>query len=551
MSNYWKKRIEEEMKAKQEADTSIGIELKRLHNHHFRNIELELDSFIQKYADKNVIEPREARKRVSVMDVVAFSEKAKRYVEEKNFSPQANAELAIYNMKMKMNRLELLQYNIDLELVALADTEHKMTEKFLNAEFVQEMNFQAGILSEFVPNPKMIGHMAQAIINTPYQGANWSQRIWSRQNELRSYVANMAAETLLRGRNATKLVPEIRRLFDVSASHAKRLAVTETARIQTAVQKASYEENGFDQYEFMPEPTACEICAVHRGKIYKVTDMEPGKNAAPMHPHCHCSTAPYVDRGKLGNRFTKIEEKKEETHEVDIDDLFMDENDVNKYFKEQEKIDKAYREEYNYVRDKDWQLLFQSAGNITEEEMVFAYANESRTTGYIATPNSFKINKSLYSHNPSLINKFDEKTIEIMDKVMERNKAPFNFKVDRYMDSDVFGVIINQNKHLINLNYDLDKIIETINVEGANFVNAGFTSTSRVPKDNFFKNRDIKLVIDIPKDSNVFVTENHEESEIILPRNTKFEIYGLEIKNNQYVFNMKVTGDYHDERKRF
>ena len=74
---------------------------------------------------------------------------------------------------------------------------------------------------------------------------------------------------------------------------------TELARVQTEAQKQSYERNGYDQYEFIAEPTACPICQALDGKVFDVKKMLPGENASPIHPHCHCSTAAYMDRAEF------------------------------------------------------------------------------------------------------------------------------------------------------------------------------------------------------------------------------------------------------------
>lgn len=299
MSDYWKERIAQEMQYRQKEDTQIGAEMTKLFNRQYQAIQDEIDLFMKKYGDGQKITPAEAKKRVSEMDVVNFADKAKRYVQEKNFSPEANAELKIYNLKMKVSRFEMLQYHIDLEMVALADGERQIAEKYLNQTFVQEMNLQAGILGEFVQSPKVITHLAKAIIDTPYDGVVWSDRIWERQTALRLIVANLVQDTILRGRNAVTMARFLKQQFDVTGYQAKRLAVTETARVQTQVQKEMYKANQVGKYEFMAEPTACEICAKLDGKIFDTDDMTPGKNAAPMHPHCHCSTGPSADKDKL------------------------------------------------------------------------------------------------------------------------------------------------------------------------------------------------------------------------------------------------------------
>ena len=290
-NDYWKERIKAEQEAKIERDVSLGDEMKRLYDYHFAEIEKEIRAFEQRHADKNGLTLAQVKERVSEMDVKTFEEKAKRYVAEKDFSTKANSELSLYNLKMRMKRLELLQYQMDLEMVALADSEHKMAEKFLNQEYVKELELQAGLLGRSVLSDGAIKQMAQATLNTPFKGATWSSRIWERQDELRYIAAKMTEDLLLKGKNPTDMIPKLRKEFDVSVSEARRLAVTEGARMATEAQKQAFDANGYTEYEFISEPKACDICKPLDGKIFKVKDMEPGKNAAPMHPFCRCSTA--------------------------------------------------------------------------------------------------------------------------------------------------------------------------------------------------------------------------------------------------------------------
>lgn len=291
VNDYWKKRIEAEQLAKMERSATIGDEIGRLYDYHFKELEKEIRAFEQRYADKNGLSLSEVKARVDEMDVRAFEEKAKKYVAEKDFSAKANSELELYNLKMKINRLELLQYQLDIEMVALGDAEHKLTERFLNDEYVKEIENQSGLLGQSVLSAEQVTQTAQTVLNTSFKGATWSNRIWQRQDALREIVARMAEDYLLKGKNPTTMIAKIKKEFGVSASEAKRLAVTEGARVATEAQRQSYKSNGYDEYEFIAEPTACDICKALNGKVFKVKDMEPGENAAPMHPHCHCSTA--------------------------------------------------------------------------------------------------------------------------------------------------------------------------------------------------------------------------------------------------------------------
>ncbi|HFI0114749.1 TPA: minor capsid protein [Streptococcus suis] len=172
----------------------------------------------------------------------------------------------------------------------------------MNDEFVKAIETQSGLLGRSVLSASQIGTAAQAILNTPFHGADWSDNIWKRQTALRDVVARTTVRLLLQGKNPTTMVAQLRKEFNVTAGEAKLLAVTEGARVATEGQKQAYIANEIDEYEFIAEPLACPNCAKKDGKIFKVEDMEPGENAAPMHPWCHCSTEAHFSEDKKDAR---------------------------------------------------------------------------------------------------------------------------------------------------------------------------------------------------------------------------------------------------------
>lgn len=323
-NDYWKKRIEAEQLARMERGATVSDEMVRLYDYHFKELEKEIRAFEQRYADKNGLPLPEVKARVDELDVKAFEEKAKRYVEEKNFSAKANSELALYNLKMKMNRLELLQYQLDLEMVALGNAEHKLTERFLQEEYINTLQAQSGLLGRSVISASQIEKMAQAVLNTSFKGTVWSDRVWQRQDALREIVARMTEDYLLKGKNPTTMISKIRQEFGVSVSEAKRLAVTEGARVATEAERQSFIANGYDEYEFIAEPSACDSCKPLDGKIFKVKDMELGKNAAPMHPHCHCSTAAHFSEDDEYERLIQESWKSQYPHIENVTNKMID-----------------------------------------------------------------------------------------------------------------------------------------------------------------------------------------------------------------------------------
>lgn len=289
---YWEKREAESLKHYLTDEKEYSKRVKEIYEDMLDNVQAEIDSLYARYASKEGITIAEAKKRVSKLDIDEYERKAKRYVKDREFSKVANEEMRIYNLTMKVKRLEMLKAKIGLALVSgHAELEEYMSE-ILKGRTEDELERQAGILGETVlSNDKK----AEAIVNASFHNATFSDRIWMNQNLLKSELSKLLQSGLIQGKNPRALARDLRKRFSVSISNAERLMRTELARVQTEAQKQSFERNGFEQYTFLANVGCCPICQKLNGKHFKVKDMMPGKNAPPMHPNCRCSTSAYED----------------------------------------------------------------------------------------------------------------------------------------------------------------------------------------------------------------------------------------------------------------
>lgn len=307
---YWRQREEEQRQKNITDEKEYQREIERIYADMMDAIQKEIDAFYARYAQKEGITLAEAKKRVSQMDIDEYSRKAKKYVETKDFSDQANEEMRLYNLAMKINRLEMLKANIGLELVSGFDELQKYFDRTLTDKTLEEFERQAGILGKTVQNN---AKFAEAIVNASFHNATFSDRIWMHQDLLKSELAKQLQIGLIQGKSSRELARNIRKVFDVSQESAELLMTTELRRVQTAAAKQSYDRNGNDEYTFLTTNPkgACEICKRLDGKHFKVVDMQPGKNAPPMHPRCHCTTAPYWNE----EEFQKwLEEENQKMH---------------------------------------------------------------------------------------------------------------------------------------------------------------------------------------------------------------------------------------------
>ncbi|MDR1605590.1 MAG: minor capsid protein [Streptococcaceae bacterium] len=214
-------------------------------------------------------------------------------VEDKDFSEYANQLMSMYNMKMKVSRLELLKDEIRLDLFANGVYVEKYFGKTLTDEAKAEYRRQAGILGDTLKT--LDTSDVKHIINGSFHNATFSDRIWSSTNALNNRLDTFLTQSIINGRHPNDVARDVRKMFDVSRAEAERLMRTESARVQADVTMDSYKQAGIDKYEWIAEPGACSICSPLDGKTFDRDKAEYGVNMFPMHPNCRCAVMAAVD----------------------------------------------------------------------------------------------------------------------------------------------------------------------------------------------------------------------------------------------------------------
>ena len=305
---YWVERERKQRELYMSEESQQAQKLERIYREMYQWAGDEINRFYGKYADAEGIDITTAKKRVTEADIKAYEELAKRYVRTKDFSDRANAEMRLYNATMKINRLEMLKARIGLHLVDGINTIDDYYEKVITDRTREEIERQAGILGETV-NVADTTKRAENIVNATFFNATFSERIWSHQDRLRSMISIELEKGLIAGVGSRQMATNIRKEFDVSYADAHRLMVTELRRVQTDVAMDSYKASGIKRYVFMAvNPRACPICLAINGKDFAVSEAEPAKNAPPMHPRCHCTTAPYIDEDEYNGWLNYLEQ---------------------------------------------------------------------------------------------------------------------------------------------------------------------------------------------------------------------------------------------------
>lgn len=292
-SSYWRQRELRHIQENIRNDEQIARRLRRLHLRAMDNIENEIEAFYGRYATFEGLTMEEARKRVTRLDIERYERKARRYVREFDFTEIANEEMRLYNVTMRINRLQLLKANIHLELLAMTSEEQRILFEVMTESARAEYERLSGILGQTLTyNEQMLA----AIVNASFLSATWSDRLWDNQDALRHELDRLLNRGIVQGINPRQLARELREKFESSIYNSERLLRTEMARVQQDVFQDSARQADINDYEFIAEPDACPICAALDGKIFSLDEAEIGVNAYPIHPNCRCSQALYIDR---------------------------------------------------------------------------------------------------------------------------------------------------------------------------------------------------------------------------------------------------------------
>ncbi|MEN2351739.1 phage head morphogenesis protein [Lacticaseibacillus paracasei] len=127
-------------------------------------------------------------------------------------------------------------------------------------------------------------------VNKMFDGATWSDRIWSNQDALRSDLQKMMKNALLTHSNPITQSPALRDKFGVMKYQSDRIIRTESDRVMAHQSIVNAREAGYKKVTWVINSGACNICLQHSGEVYTLKQAD---GMIPAHPNCLCSWAAY------------------------------------------------------------------------------------------------------------------------------------------------------------------------------------------------------------------------------------------------------------------
>ena len=296
-----KQRELKKIEADIDDDIEFEKEIRRIYRDGYDEIETIIDAASNDMSENGNISFKSAYRLVSAGAMIAFQRKVNKQSKEKDFSERAKEETKIFDVKKPVSRIELLKNEVGLAVISIANEEEKLIKKRLEEAAEKEAKRQAEILSITKEMQKKVNESIKSVINNPTNGNSYSERIWNNQKLLQYELNKGIQRSIMAGENPKKWAKNLKQYVrsealtkKQSATYmANRIAITETAMVQTQMAIKSFQESGYKKYIWIAEPTACKICIPHHLKVFDIEDAIIGIDAPPMHPFCRCSIAAY------------------------------------------------------------------------------------------------------------------------------------------------------------------------------------------------------------------------------------------------------------------
>ena len=296
--SYWLKRSEELDKVAKMTEKEVMKKLSALYRDAFRSIEKEVNDFMMKYAVDHKLDYATVTQMLTPIDLAEYNEKIQElhamYRDTK--SEYIKIEIERLKARSKITRLRALQDAINVELCKVTH-EYQMTlEDTLIGLFSDQYTKACELMGVMAPGiPR---EAIKKIIEYPYAGKMFSDRIWDNKDALVKYIQQDLTVGIIRGDSIQKMARQLKKDLNVLYYQAERLVRTETNYAMNQGHLKGYADSGVvEKYEFLAaiDSRTSKLCKNQNGKVYKLSEATVGVNYPPVHCNCRSTVIPVLE----------------------------------------------------------------------------------------------------------------------------------------------------------------------------------------------------------------------------------------------------------------
>lgn len=360
-STYWDKRALGRLTEAEKNSTAYIKRVKAIYAQAQKDIDRQLESIYRNYSNETGLDTQKLK------ELLTRSETKKTWEEMKR---QGLDKYIKDNYKSRISRLEQIQAQVYAKAKQIYPKEELVNQMCYkgvihNSYYKTMFDTQRGTGYDF--NFSTIDdNMVKALLQDPWSGKNYSQRIWGNTDILANSLSEVLGGAMLSGQSMELTAKQIRDRFNVGKYYAERLIRTETNHFNNEADAMAFEELGLKKYVFVAtlDSRTSEICQLMDNKVFEFDKREEGVNFPPLHPNCRSKTRAYLGQEEEKNLQRRA--RNPFTGETELVPNISYKQWAKKYNDNLLKVNKNGVWSFNSVRDKGIKDNFKNAHKIVK-----------------------------------------------------------------------------------------------------------------------------------------------------------------------------------------
>lgn len=300
---YWKNRAVQRMFSHMQSAEDSADQIARLYFKASRYLTLEMQGVFERFMTKHKLSEQEARNMINTLQDKTSLQELLRKLKEGDpdkSKQEIIKELEAPAYQARLERLTQLQNQLDWIMQNIYQQEKKIStahyvdlanEAYYRSVFDIQQRVGYGFSFAHISSKQI-----DKVISSKWSGKNYSERIWSNTRDLAQDLKEELLINLVTGRTEREVSDILANKFAQGASTARRLVRTESCYLSNQMEMQSYKECGIEQYRYLAtlDLRTSKVCQELDGKLFLVSEQQPGKNCPPMHPWCRSTTVAYI-----------------------------------------------------------------------------------------------------------------------------------------------------------------------------------------------------------------------------------------------------------------
>lgn len=283
---YWLERMIDRDLAARKSEDEILREFNQRYAASFREIQRDLNDFYVRYSDENGLTIQQIQQQLTPIEMREYKQQMQEL--QRMYSLYQNErilqEMQVLSSRAYITRQMALLDSINIKLIETAADVQVTMQDYLEGiytrEYASALEGLGASSGAVIPT-----RAAREVIEYPYVGAMFSDRIWRNKSQLLNYINDDLVKGIIKGSSIQNMSKDLMNRCNSLYYQAERLVRTETNYAMNQGHLNGYKDAGIQQYQIMAyiDNRTSSICRSKDGEVVNVNGAMTGNNLPPFH----------------------------------------------------------------------------------------------------------------------------------------------------------------------------------------------------------------------------------------------------------------------------